>query len=256
MTETVSIPAQRSVPPAGWRLDGGARVTGTVRRLRRSVKRRIVELLDPVARPVVTTLQQRRGGLDPEAILAGYREGSFPMAGRWGRVDWHNPEERAVIPIDEGRRVPKNVARLIRQQKFGFSFDAAFDEVLHQCATVDGRQTAAHQWLSPVVMEAFRCLHREGHAHSIEIWRDGRLVGGEFGVAVGGFYSGESMFHHEPNAGKVALAHMAEHLQERGFTVFDTQYLSPVAEQFGAYTLPREEYQRRVRAAVAADVSF
>lgn len=258
VAHAVRIPAQRTRPevPAA---PSPAADRGFVRVLRRRARPavlRAVDVLDPVARPVVTTIQRRQGVYDPAALLAGHREGRYLMPGRWGRVEWHEPEQRAVIPVDENRRVPKNVARAIRNGRFTFTFDNAFDDVVHLCATVRGRGGPSTRWLTPEMEALYRQLHRDGHAHCIEVWLDGRLVGGEFGVAQGGLYCGESMFFLEPNAGKVAMAHLSEHLRNRGYQVFDSQTMSAVAEQFGAFTVSRAEYRRRVREALSADVTF
>lgn len=253
----VGVCVREDIGGARARARSGVRTAArTGRRMARVAVGSGVRVLDPVGRPVVTAVQRLRGGLDPDAMLAAYREGRFAMAGTWGRISWQRPGSRAVLPLDERRRVRRSLARVVRNGPFTHTFDAAFDEVLHHCATAGSRQSVAHQWLSADVAAAFRTLHRRGYAHSTEVWRDGRLVGGEFGVALGGFYAGESMFHLEPNAGKVALAHLVEHLHQRGFELFDTQVLSPVAEQFGGYEIGRDEYERRLRAALAKDVSF
>ncbi|WP_214367071.1 leucyl/phenylalanyl-tRNA--protein transferase [Pseudonocardia sp. H11422] len=212
--------------------------------------------MEPVARPVVTTLQRRDGFFTPESFLAQYRAGRFPYAGRWGRIVWKDPEQRAIVPVDERLHIPRSVAKLLRRESFEIRYDTAFGEVVRHCATVQGRAVHWTPWLTPEVQRVFLRLHELGYAHSTEAWRDGRLVGGEFGVTMNGLYCGESTFHLEPNAGKVALAHLAQRLTSRGYLLHDTQVLSSVSQQFGAYTIPREEYHERLRDALAADVTF
>jgi leucyl/phenylalanyl-tRNA--protein transferase len=110
--------------------------------------------------------------------------------------------------------------------------------------------------LLPEVQDVYRRLHEQGYAHSVEVWREGRLVGGELGVSIGGMYSGDSVFFLESNAGKVALAWLTGHLQERGFVLLDTLMMTPLSKQFGAYYLPRAEYRRRLQEALAVDTTF
>lgn len=216
---------------------------------------RAADALDPVARPVVDVLQRHRMP-DADDLLALYRRGVYALPGRWGWLRRREPEQRAVIPIDERRRVPKNVARLLRRGTFEVTFDRAFPQVVEQCATADGRADCRYPWLTPHMRAVFARLHAAGRAHSVETWLDGRLVGGEFGVTVGGLYVGESMFHLAPDAGKVALAHLTERLQQRGFLLFDVQENSSVNAQFGGHLVPRAEYRRLLAAAVAAPASF
>lgn len=248
--------AARPPAPAGGPAPGLLR--SSARRVRRTARRSLdgaETALDPLVRPVVTAVQQRRGGREAEDLLARYRAGEYLSVGRWGRFEWLDPRERAIIPIAE-RRVPKNIARVLRSGRFEVTFDRAFAEVVRHCATVDGRSSTGRPWLTADLQEAYRRLHELGHAHSVEVWREGRLVGGELGVAVGGLYSGESMFFLETNASKVALAGLTERLQARGFLLFDTQVLTEVGRQFGACAIPRAEYHRRLRDALAADVTF
>lgn len=242
--------------PAGGPAPGGLRASA--RRVRRTASRALDSaetVLDPLVRPVVTAVQQRRGGREAEDLLAHYRAAEYLSVGRWGRFEWLDPRSRAITPIAE-RRVPKNVARVLRSGRFEVTFDRAFPDVVRHCATIDGRSTTGRPWLTPGLQDVYQRLHELGHAHSVEVWREGRLVGGELGVALGGLYSGESMFYLETNASKVALAGLTERLQARGFVLFDTQVLTEVGRQFGAFAIPRAEYHRRLRDALAADVTF
>jgi leucyl/phenylalanyl-tRNA--protein transferase len=214
------------------------------------------ELADPVMRPAIAAVQHYRGAPTSAAFLEHLQAGRHLTARRWGRLVWWEPRRRAVIPIDDQRYVPKTPARLLRQGRFEITFDRAFSDVVHHCATVRGRATRGHPWLVPDVQKVYLELHEMGHAHSVEVWRDGRLVGGELGVSMGGFYSGDSVFFLESNAGKVALAWLTGHLQERGFLLLDTLMVTPMSKQFGAHYISRADYRGRLRTAVDADVTF
>ncbi|HVL84580.1 MAG TPA: leucyl/phenylalanyl-tRNA--protein transferase [Pseudonocardia sp.] len=234
------------------------RLRPAARRSRAGVARaldRVETLLDPAVRPAVAALQRRRGGPGVEELLAGYRTGRYLSVGRWGRFTWLDPARRAIVPLVE-RRVPRNVARALRGGAFQVTFDRAFPDVLAHCASARGRDTCGRSWLTPEVQRTYLVLHRLGHAHSVEVWQQGRLVGGELGVAVGGYYSGESTFFLVGGAGKIAVARLGEHLHERGFRLFDTQVLTPVMEQFGAYHVPRAEFRRLLGEALATSVTF
>lgn len=220
-----------------------------------SVLDRSEAALDPVMRPLVAAVQRRGGGPTADDLLEHYRKGEFLDVTRWGRLRWRRPRRRASIPLTEGR-VPKSVARLLRAGRFEVTFDRAFADVVGHCATVRGRADSGRSWLTPALEESYRQLHERGYAHSVEVWRDGDLVGGAFGVAVGGLYSGESTFFLESNASKVALARLNERLRDRGFVLHDTQMLSPLVRQFGAYQVSRAEYLALLREALAADVTF
>ncbi|WP_300016056.1 leucyl/phenylalanyl-tRNA--protein transferase [Pseudonocardia sp.] len=245
-------------PLAALRRRGGVPLTVArgVKRGAVATQRHAEELADPVLRPVIATVARLRGGPTAEEFLDHLRAGRHITCHRWGRLGWTAPRRRAVIPIDDRRHVPRTPARLLRQGRFEVTTDKAFADVLHHCATVQGRTTCGRPWLVPQVREVYMTLHETGHAHSIEVWRDGELVGGELGVAIGGFYSGDSVFFLESNAGKVALAWLTGHLQERGFVLLDTLMVTPMSRQFGAYRVPRAEYRARLREALAADVTF
>lgn len=241
----------------------GAPRDGALWAVAKAAKRRAVQALDrteefadPVLRPVVATVRHHRGGPTAEVLLEQLRAGRHLTGRRWGRLAWWEPPRRAVIPIDEHRYVPKTPARLLRQGRFDVTIDRAFPDVVHHCATVRGRADRGYPWLVPEVQEVYHRLHELGHAHSVEVWRDGRLVGGELGVSIGGFYSGDSVFFLESNAGKVALAWLTGHLQERGFLLLDTLMVTPLSKQFGAHHISRVEYRGRLREALDADVTF
>ncbi|MBI5951267.1 MAG: leucyl/phenylalanyl-tRNA--protein transferase [Chloroflexi bacterium] len=192
--------------------------------------------------------------LRPERVLAAYRRGYYPNIKKIGFLYWSNPKKRAIIPLDERFHVAKRLKRKTDSHFFEVTFDKAFLDVIKECARLKPeRQTT---WISPEIIESFVRLHELGYAHSVEVWRDGRLVGGEYGVSIGGFYSGESMFHLEDYASRVALVYLVERLRERGFVLFDTQEMSPIASQCGGFEVERVEYHRLLADALSRDVRF
>ena len=193
----------------------------------------------------------RRLTLTPEGIELAYRHGIFPMADeRSGEVLWFRPDPRAVIPLD-GFHVSRSLARTLRRSRFEVRVDTAFATVMRGCA-----DRPEGSWISERFVEVYGALHRAGKAHSVEAWRDRRLVGGVYGLALGGAFMAESMFHRETDASKVALAALVGRLSERGFTVLDVQYLTPHLESLGAVEITRREYERRLERALALDRTF
>ncbi len=193
----------------------------------------------------------RRLTLTPEGIELAYRHGIFPMADeRSGEVLWFRPDPRAVIPLD-GFHVSRSLARTLRRGRFEVRVDTAFETVMRGCA-----DRPEGSWISERFVEVYGALHRAGKAHSLEAWRDRRLVGGVYGLALGGAFMAESMFHRETDASKVALAALVGRLSERGFTVLDVQYMTPHLESLGAVEITRREYERRLERALALDRTF
>jgi leucyl/phenylalanyl-tRNA---protein transferase len=190
--------------------------------------------------------------LSPEALLAAYARGWFPMdeAGARGAVGLYEADPRAVMPID-GFRVPASVRRALRRRAYVIRVDAAFDDVVAACAA--DREAV---WLTPRLGDAYRALHRLGLAHSVEAWTGGRLAGGLFGVALGGLFTSESMFHREPDAGNAALVGTAGLLTERRFALWDIQMTSPHTARFGAVGVARDEYLALLDEALALDRSL
>lgn len=190
--------------------------------------------------------------LSPEALLAAYARGWFPMdeVGARGAVGLYETDPRAVMPID-GFRVPASVRRGLRRRAYAIRVDAAFDEVVAACS--ENREGV---WLTPRLGEAYGALHRLGLAHSVEAWSEGRLAGGLFGVALGGLFTSESMFHRRPDAGNAALVGTAALLAERRFALWDIQMSSPHTERFGAEELGRRAYLARLREALALSRSL
>ncbi len=190
--------------------------------------------------------------LTTAALLAAYRQGVFPMAvDRRGTIGWFSPDPRAIIPLDDRFHVSHGLRRALKRGKFEISFDGDFDAVIRACA-----KRREGTWISPGIMESYCELHRLGHAHSVETRLAGRLVGGLYGVHIGGAFFGESMFHRATDASKVALVALVERLRARGFALLDTQWLTPHLAQFGTYEIPRVEYLRALRQAMATVCSF
>jgi leucyl/phenylalanyl-tRNA--protein transferase len=191
------------------------------------------------------------GDLSVPRLLLAYRSGIFPWTVK--PITWWSPDPRAIFELDQFH-VPRSLARLLHKGVFEITVDRAFRKVMEACAApAPGRQST---WVTPGFIEAYTRLHRQGHAHSVECWQKNELVGGIYGVSIGGFFAGESMFHRVSNASKVALCHLVEHLRARGFALFDIQMVTPVTRQLGAVEIPRPDYLRRLRKAVALDRSF
>ena len=189
--------------------------------------------------------------IDPALVVRAYREGIFPMALEDGEIGWFSPDPRGIIPI-ETFHLPSRLARVVRQGTFTVSSDRAFGAVMRACAERRDDGT----WISEPIVASYVALHRRGLAHAVEAWRDGQLVGGLYGVAIGGAFFGESMFHRETDASKVALVALVTRLRARGFTLLDTQWTTSHLEQFGAREIPRAEYLRRLELAVGLEVTF
>lgn len=191
------------------------------------------------------------GDLSVARLGLAYRSGIFPWTDN--PVSWWSPDPRAVIGLDQFR-APRSLEKLLRKKPFEITVDRAFREVMEGCAeSAPGR---GETWIKPKFIEAYTRLHAEGHAHSLECWQDGRLVGGIYGVSLGGFFAGESMFHRVSNASKAALASLVERLRERDFALFDIQMLTPITRQLGGVEIPRVEYLDRLARAVALDRTF
>jgi len=189
------------------------------------------------------------GDLAMPRLLLAYRSGLFPWT--VDPVTWWSPDPRAIIELDQFH-VPRSLASTIRKGIFRRTINRAFAEVIQRCGSPHRGET----WITPEFVDAYTALHRAGHAHSLECWQDDQIVGGIYGVAIGGFFAGESMFHRVSNASKVALYYLVEHLRQRGFALFDIQMVTPVTERLGARTISREEYLGRLKQAVRLPRSF
>ena len=191
------------------------------------------------------------GDLSVPRLLLAYRSGIFPWT--VNPITWWSPDPRAIFEFDQFH-VSESLARVIRKKAFQVTINHAFRQVVEACAApAPGRKST---WISPAFIEAYARLSKQGHAHSVECWQDNQLAGGIYGVAVGGLFAGESMFHRVSNASKVALYHLIQHLRGRGFSLFDIQMLTPITRQLGAITISREEYLRRLAVATGIDTPF
>jgi leucyl/phenylalanyl-tRNA---protein transferase len=189
--------------------------------------------------------------LTPDLLLAAYCQGIFPMAHDDGEIYWYDPNPRAILPL-ETFHVPRSLARTVRQGRFVVTRNRAFSAVIHQCAALDREGT----WINDEIITAYTRLHRHGFAHSVETWLEGELAGGLYGVAIGGFFAGESMFHTARDASKVALVHLVEHLRRQGFALLDTQFMTDHLRRFGAIELSHAAYKKRLAQALAVKTSF
>lgn len=184
-----------------------------------------------------------------EQLLAAYRAGFFPMAETEHVVLWHSPDPRSIIPLDRVH-LPRSLRVIIKKNIFSVRRNTAFEKVIHHCA--DRPQT----WISGDLIRLYCTLHQCGYAHSVEAWHNGELVGGLYGVALGGAFFGESMFSRMSNASKVCFAHLVEHLQERGFVLLDTQYSNPFTISLGAIDIPRAQYLAKLMEALRVQCTF
>ncbi len=192
----------------------------------------------------------KRADLSPDRLLLAYQVGIFPMADDDGEIRWFAPDPRAIIPLD-GFVVSRSLRAAVRRGAYEVCVNRAFDDVIVACAARD-----EGTWISDDIRLAYGALHRLGFAHSVEAWKDGQLVGGLYGVAIGGAFFGESMFHRATDASKVALVHLVERMRERGYALLDTQFMTEHLRQFGTVEIPRAEYERRLRKAIQLKCSF
>ncbi len=186
--------------------------------------------------------------IPPDILLDFYRRGVFPMA-MDGELRLFSPDPRGVIPLEKFR-IPHGSRKTLRDPAWKVTVNAAFEEVVLGCAERD------ETWIDETIFGSYAELHHLGHAHSVEVWRDGELAGGLYGVALGAAFCGESMFSRVAGASKVALASLVEHLRGRSFTLLDTQWVTPHLEKFGACEIPRSEYLEQLAKAVERKTSF
>lgn len=188
--------------------------------------------------------------VSPELVLTAYRQGCFPMAEeRDGRFSWFRPRHRAIITWDRWK-VPRSLAKTARRQPFTLTIDRDCPTVIATCARRD------ETWICHDIEALYVALHRQGHVHSVEAWDGERLVGGLYGLALGGCFCGESMFHDADDAAKLCVMHLVAHLQARGFTLLDCQQQTPHMERFGAHEVTAEDYTRLLAAALEQAPGF
>ena len=189
--------------------------------------------------------------LDPETLLSAYAQGAFPMADRDGVIRWYTADPRGVFPLDKFH-VPKTLAQVVRQGRFEVRINHDFEATMRACM----QQRDDGTWINDELIAAYVRLHQLGFAHSVECWRNAELAGGLYGVSLGAAFFGESMFHRQRDASKVALVHLVHRLRERGFDLLDTQASTPHLRQFGCIDLPAGEYLRLLRKALRKRCEF
>ena len=191
------------------------------------------------------------GDLSEARLLLAYRSGIFPWSVQ--PITWWSPDPRGIIEMDRFH-VSHSLAKTIRRGIFSVTTNRAFREVMEACAVpAPGRDQT---WISREFIEAYTRLHDQGYAHSLECWHEGALAGGVYGVALGGFFAGESMFHRVADASKVALYHLVQHLRECRFALFDIQMVTPHTQRMGAISISRDAYLDRLQTALELPTSF
>lgn len=188
--------------------------------------------------------------LTPDLVLWAYENGYFPMAeSETNELYWHSPDPRAIIPLDRVK-ISRSLRKVVREDRFDIRFDVDFEGVMRACA---GREDT---WISEEIIDVYTSLNRMGFAHSVESWQNGRLVGGLYGVAIGGAFFGESMFSLVSESSKVAFVFLTERLRERRFLLLDSQYINPHMERFGAMEIPRVQFMRLLEKAISVTRRF
>lgn len=188
--------------------------------------------------------------IPPDLLIEGYRRGIFPMASEDGEIRWFSPNPRGILPLDKRFHVPHGLSRVLKKNPFEIRLNAEFEHVMRACSVRE------ETWINEEIIASYTELHQLGHAHSVEAWLEGRLVGGLYGVAIGGVFFGESMFHRVTDASKVALHALVEQLRRQRFLLLDIQWTTPHLEKFGAMEIPRLEYMARLEASIGVDRSF
>ena len=193
--------------------------------------------------------------ITPQILLKAYAAGIFPMAESAddNALYWIEPEERGVFPLD-GFHVPRSLRKEIRKRRFEIRVDTAFGQVIDACAAKTSERKTT--WINNRIRALYNQLHKMGCCHTIESWRDGRLVGGLYGVRIGAAFFGESMYSRETGASKVALVHLVARLNAGGFTLLDAQFMTPHLARFGAHPVKRDEYRKMLDAAIEQDADF
>jgi leucyl/phenylalanyl-tRNA---protein transferase len=187
--------------------------------------------------------------LDPILVINAYAQGIFPMADHFGKIRWYAPDPRAILE-HENLYVSRSLRATLRKQVYEVTLDANFEQVMRRCAEREDT------WINESFISTYTQLHYLGLAHSVEAWQDGELVGGLYGVSLGGAFMGESMFSRATDASKVCLVALVEHLKTRGFVLHDVQYWTPHLASLGVSEIPRKHYERRLRTALQLECSW
>lgn len=181
--------------------------------------------------------------LEPVVLINAYAQGIFPMADHNGQLHWYAPDPRAILEHDN-LHISRSLRATLRKGIYTVRMDTAFEAVMRCCADRD------ETWINEEFIKTYTYLHHIGFAHSVEAWQDGQLVGGLYGITLGGAFMGESMFSTATDASKVCLVSLVRHLKERGYILHDTQFLTPHLATLGVTEIPRKSYERRLRAAL------
>ncbi|MEM0944623.1 MAG: leucyl/phenylalanyl-tRNA--protein transferase [Pseudomonadota bacterium] len=189
--------------------------------------------------------------LTPALLLRAYEAGVFPMAeaADSDKIFWVDPRQRGILPLD-GFHLPRSLRKRLKRGDHTVTVDRAFSQVLEGCADRD------ETWINPEITALYTALHHIGHAHSVEVWQGPRLLGGLYGVRIGGAFFGESMFSAAPDGSKIALAHLVARLRHGGFSLLDTQFTTPHLEGLGAFEIPRAEYRHWLDKALGINANF
>lgn len=187
--------------------------------------------------------------IPPDLLLHAYRTAVFPMAMEDGEIAWFSPDPRAIIPLEDFH-IPHGLKRTLKRGEFEIRINVSFEEVMRACGS------RKETWINDEIFESYVHLHRLGHAHSVEAWKDGQLAGGLYGVAQGGAFFGESMFHRVTDASKVALVGLVARLRARGFTLLDTQWQTSHLRTFGTFEVPRSVYKTLLAGALRQACHF
>ena len=200
-------------------------------------------------------MRARKIRLTPEILLAAYAAGVFPMAESADQPElfWVDPHHRGILPLD-AFHIPRRLGRLLRRRRFEVSCDTSFEEVIGGCAEADEKRP--NTWINDEIVRLYTALFARGAAHSVECRREGRLVGGLYGVSIGAAFFGESMFSRQTDASKVALVHLVARLRLGGYRLLDTQFLTPHLARFGGIEITRARYHRLLAAALGYRASF
>jgi leucyl/phenylalanyl-tRNA--protein transferase len=191
--------------------------------------------------------------LTAETLVYAYASGVFPMAEETGEILWYSPDPRAIIPIDSYKPA-KSLKPLINQKRFEIRVNTSFEQVMRNCALP--RPTEDETWISEELVQAYTSLHKMGLAHSVEAWQDGILVGGLYGVALGGAFFGESMFSLVSNSSKVAFHYLVQILREQNYSLLDSQFMNDNVLRYGAIEITRSEYKKRLAKALKSTCDF
>ncbi len=186
------------------------------------------------------------GDLKPERLLKAYENGIFPMPDYDDELNWYSPTHRMVLFPGE-IRISKSMSGIMRSEIFSFSFDREFEEVINQCATVERQKQKNGSWINSPIIKSYLELHHEGYAHSLEVWKEKKLVGGLYGISLGKMFFGESMFSLESNSSKAAMIKLHEFVVKNDFDLIDCQLYNPHLKSLGAYTIPRKKFYQLLK---------